>query len=169
MQTEHKAEALNLTKEIAELMDRRLFRQRQFLWAVRSRVGEAVELAKEEYRAALFEWNDSFGRIRAGLWNSFGRETALSFENMLHSRFQRIGVRIEAAFLGEIKSSLTEEERQLNILGRDTYEFVHGLLKTIDRNDFYIYRKQFEVSHENWGNLSNFFLLQRLFGLFAES
>ena len=71
LQTNHKEEALDLTKELAGLMDRRLFRQRQFLWAVQSENNERIQEAIRDYRKAVFEWNDNFGRIKAGLWNSF--------------------------------------------------------------------------------------------------
>ena len=69
---EQKTAASAIAYELAHLLDRRLYRQRRFLWALRSGGDAAIEEARAEYQKILFEWNDNFGRIKAALWTSFG-------------------------------------------------------------------------------------------------
>lgn len=159
------AAASKITQDIANLIDRRLYRQRRVIWAIRQGEPADVDQALAEYRGAIFEWMDNLGRIKAELWQSFDRCTAIQFEEQIHDRFAAVGRNIEARIRGTRRGALAQEERDLNTLGRSSYEFVHGLLTRISREDLVGLVGRDTVSYSNWDNLSTGFLLKRLFGV----
>jgi hypothetical protein len=152
-------------KRASELIDRRLYRQRRLLWAIRRGDAEEIETERREYRSAVFNWMDSLGSLKAELWAGFDRWTAINFEAELHDRFARNGARLELALRTGQGTSLNYEERDLNSLGRSSYEFTQRLLGRIQREELNGLLGHFELSYDNWENLNSTFLLARLFGL----
>lgn len=157
--------ALTTVERASELVDKRLYRQRRLLWAIRRGDGAAIEAERQEYRSAVFQWMDNLGRTKAELWTSFDRWTALSFEEQLHDRFARNGIRLERALRTGQGTKLSDEERELNYLGRASYEFMQRLLERIQREELNGLMGRHELSYRNWENLNSAFLLARLFGL----
>ncbi|MDB5481920.1 MAG: hypothetical protein JWO83_2973 [Caulobacteraceae bacterium] len=149
------------------MVDKRLYRQRRFLWAIRRGSPVEIETERQEYRSALFQWMDNLGRTKAELWVSFDKWTAMSFETQIHDRLARNGRRIELALRTGHGTNLTDEERDLDRLGRSSYEFMHRLLERIQREEINGLEGRNELSYRNWDNLSSGFLLARLFGLVA--
>lgn len=154
-----------ITQDIARLIDRRLYRQRRVIWALRQGKPADINEALGEYRNAIFEWMDNLGRIKAELWQSFGRYTAIQFEGDIHDRFAAVGRNIEARVRGKNSGPLVQEERDLNSLGRSSYEFVHYLLARISQEDLVGLVGRDTVSYSNWDNLPTGFLIKRLFGV----
>jgi hypothetical protein len=159
--------ALATVERASQLIDRRLYRQRRLLWAVRRGLAAEIEVEKDEYRSAVFQWMDNLGRTKAELWVSFDQWTAISFEDQLHDPFARNGARIERALRTRQGTRLSEEERELNRLGRSSYEFMQQLLGRIQREEINGLVGRYELSYRNWENLTSGFLLARLFGLAA--
>jgi hypothetical protein len=150
---------------LSKLIDRRLYRQRRLLWAVRSGDQSELSEALQNYREILFEWMDSLGQIKAELWLSFDKYTAIRFEEEVHDRFAALGRQIEHVIRTKSRSLLVQEERRLNVLGRSSYEFVHQLLRRISQEDLSGLTGRDHISFENWDNLSTGYLVKRLFGI----
>lgn len=165
LRSERKASALVVVQRASELFDRRLYRQRRLLWAVRGGDPPQIERELEEYRSAVFAWMDNLGRTKAELWASFDRWTATSFERELHDPLAEIGRRIERALRTGHGTMLSAEERDLNRLGRDGYEFMQRLLERIQDEDLEGLAGRYRLALNNWENLSVAYLLARLFGL----
>ncbi|MBM3542979.1 MAG: hypothetical protein FJX44_00500 [Alphaproteobacteria bacterium] len=163
---EQKTAASTVAYEVAKLLDRRLYRQRRFLWALLSGDDTAIEAARAEYDEILFEWNDNFGRIKAALWTSFVRDVMLQFES-LNDRFSASGSELEAVYLGRLPKdpTLRQNEGFLRILGYDNYQFVHECLTDVRIDHVGDLQLFSHVSQENWNRLTSSFLLRRLFGL----
>ncbi|MCC4294985.1 hypothetical protein [Brevundimonas aurantiaca] len=162
---ERRTAALSTVSTISHLIDRRLQRQRKFLWALRRKNPDDRESARLEYALAVTEWMDNLGRSKAALWADFDRYTMVSFEEDVHDEFARIGRSLEAAYRTGIPKPLIDEERDLNKLGRLTYEYTSDLLKKISAEDIRGLRDRWALTYENWDNLSSSYLLSRLFDL----
>jgi hypothetical protein len=162
---ERRTAALSTVSTISHLIDRRLQRQRKFLWALRRKNPDDRESARLEYALAVTEWMDNLGRSKAALWADFDRYTMVSFEEDVHDEFARIGRSLEAAYRTGIPKPLIYEERDLNKLGRLTYEYTSDLLKKISAEDIRGLRDRWALTYENWDNLSSSYLLSRLFDL----
>jgi hypothetical protein len=162
---ERRTAALSTVSTISHLIDRRLQRQRRFLWALRRKNPDDRDSARLEYALAVTEWMDNLGRSKAALWADFDRYTMVSFEEDVHDEFARIGRSLEAAYRTGIPKPLIDEERDLNKLGRLTYEYTSDLLKKISAEDIRGLRDRWALTYENWDNLSSSYLLSRLFDL----
>ncbi|MFN7111055.1 MAG: hypothetical protein ACK4M2_05410 [Brevundimonas sp.] len=162
---ERRTAALSTVSTISHLIDRRLQRQRRFLWALRRKNPDDRESARLEYALAVTEWMDNLGRSKAALWADFDRYTMVSFEEDVHDEFARIGRSLEAAYRTGRPKPLIDEERDLNKLGRLTYEYTSDLLKKISSEDIRGLRDRWALTYENWDNLSSSYLLSRLFDL----
>lgn len=166
LRQERRAAALTLVEDLSNLMDRRLYRQRRFIWALRSGHKERICRAITEYNEALFDWNDNYGRIKARLWSLFDRGEFLRFEDEIHNRFQKAGAIIEEVANKMVPiSALAAQERELNRLGYQCQLMMKSLLERIAKERLAGLQDQLTVSHDNWDNLSDVFLIKRLFGL----
>jgi hypothetical protein len=165
LRTERAEAALVTVERASALVDKRLYRQRRLLWAIRRGDPTDLEAERQEYRAAVFEWMDNLGRTKAELWAAFDRWTAVAFERDLHDRFARNGRQLEAALRSGARARLANEERELNKLGKSSYEFMQRLLERIQREDLNGLTGRYELSYRNWENLTSAFLWTRLFGL----
>ena len=152
-------------EDAAKLVDRRLYRQRRLLWALQRSDTLETASALAEYQNAVAEWMDNLGRLKAELWLSFDRWTAIRFEEEIHDTFARVGRELETSIRHGRPSVFVKEEKELNRLGRSAYEFIHVLLERISSEDLSGLVGRDELSYRNWENLSTGFLARRLFGL----
>lgn len=155
--------ALVTVERALALIDKRVDRQRRFLWAIRRGHAKDLEVARREYLAAIVDWNDSFGQIAAELWVVFDRRTARHFESEVNDRLVRNGSHLEAAYRSGSKANLPEQE--LNELAAKSRNFMRQLLSRIQREDLSGLTVRYEISYENWDNLTLAFLWRRLFGV----
>jgi hypothetical protein len=160
--------ATETVERAAQLIDQRLFRERQLLWAVRSQNALILQDALIEYRKAVAVWMENLGKSKAELWTSFDKWTALSFELQIHDPLASIGRKIEAAINGKIPTTLYEEEKNLNKFGRSSYEYIQRLMDRIKREDLSGLTGRNQLTYENWTNLTSGYLIMRLFGLASE-
>ena len=162
---ERRTAALATVNTLSLLVDRRLYRQRKFLWALRRGNEKSLEAARLEYAAVVAEWMENLGRMKASLWADFDRYTMIDFEERIHDEFARIGKSLEAGFRNKRLRNLYTEESDLNRLGKTSYEFSNELLQRINAEDISGLRGRWSLDYENWDNLSSCFLLSRLFDL----
>jgi hypothetical protein len=85
---DQKAHAFSVVEDLARSMDRRLFRQRRYLWSLQS--NSDIGPARGAYDEAVIEWNDNFGRLKAGVLLAFGEERRDGLE-AIHDVLQRVG------------------------------------------------------------------------------
>lgn len=163
---EQREAAVDVVQQLASLLDRRLYRQRRYLYALYHRADSArLDEARKEYNFILFEWNDNLGRFKAILTVLFDMRQALNLEGF-HDRFQGTGKNLELYDRsGHADYPLHSYEEALNILGAETSNWVAHLLERINCDRLRAYSSLFHVSHSNWDNLSTSYLLKRLFGL----
>lgn len=162
---ERRTGALATVSTVSHLIDRRLYRQRKFLWSLRRGKPSEREAAREAYASVVAEWMENLGRSKAALWSDFDRSTMIEFERDIHDSFARIGRSLEAAYRSGTSQGLSREEADLNALGRTAYEFTASLMTRINSEDISGLRGRWELSYENWHNLSSSYLLSRLFDL----
>lgn len=163
---DQKSSAQKIALEVAKALDRRLYRQRRFLWTLRSGDNAAIERARADYQKSLFEWNDNFGRFKAALWASFGDDARAEFEEDLHRRFASNGLELEGVYSGRLSASrLPQCARALDVLGQRNAAFVYRRLLNVRRDQVGDISKFSAVSQDNWHRLTSLFLLRRLFGL----
>ena len=84
-------------EEISRLLDRRLYRTRQFLWGF-DRSPEELEARLGEYRKAVTRWNDNVNRILALLAIHFSDEIRNILDNDLGAEFVNVGRLLEQAY-----------------------------------------------------------------------
>jgi hypothetical protein len=160
--------ALETVKYASELIDRRLSRQRQFLWALQQGDLSTLHDAQREYRVAVCKWMENLGRIKTELWAAFGELTVISFESDIHDSFAQNGRSLEREFRNKGSVNLYEHDRFLDRFGRLSYEHMRDLLNRIQREEINGLTGRYKLSYQNWNNLSSAFLWKRLFGLSSQ-
>ena len=98
---EAKKQALTTFEEISRLFDKRIYRMRLLYAAlVNARrdkgSAEALNAARDEYRAVLMEWNDNLNRVLALTEVSFGSDTRAVVEALNH-RYAALGRALDLA------------------------------------------------------------------------
>lgn len=93
---ERRRRALGVFEELSTLMDRRIFRMRQVVWASRDAMAageptDGLRAVRDDYRAVLRDWNDNLNRSLALVQMSFGDGIRRSLEADLFERFSSIG------------------------------------------------------------------------------
>lgn len=89
--------ATQLCRELSQLMDRRLYRMWQLNWAIFAQeLDQArVDARLHEYRAVLYEWNDSLNRNLAAAEILFGSAARERLEREILEGFREVGAKLE--------------------------------------------------------------------------
>lgn len=88
--------ATKVFDEVSRLMDRRLYRTRQVLWALQRNLPDADTDQKwSDYRTVLYEWNDNLNRNLALVERYFGDEMRGQLEGDIHYSLRSIGDKLE--------------------------------------------------------------------------
>jgi hypothetical protein len=122
-------EAQAVFEEVSRLLDRRLYRTRQLLWAV-----DRAEVRQErlsEYRAVVTEWNDNINRILALVAIHYTDNLRNAVDNEIGAEFVAIGHSLERAIRGESRVDAQRLEQRVNQLATEVYKFNLRLLKEI--------------------------------------
>ena len=92
--------ATQICRELSHLMDKRLYRMRQLNWAlIAEPLDESrVEASMHDYRAVLYEWNDTLNRNLAAAESEFGRDVREQLERDIYEGFRAAGVSLEASY-----------------------------------------------------------------------
>lgn len=123
-------EAQGVFEEVSRILDRRLYRTRQLLWAL-GRKPESYEKQLAEYRIVVTEWNDNINRILALLTIHFGEDIRDDIDYRVGTEFVAIGRQLERAIRGESQLDAEQLEKRLNDLAGQIYGFNLRLLKVI--------------------------------------
>ena len=133
--------ATQVCRELSHLMDKRLYRMRQLNWALTAEpVDESrAEASMQDYRAVLYEWNDTLNRNLAAAEIQFGVELREQLEREIYEGFRAAGARLEASYkrlLGPYRSDADEPsrgtlERDLDQLRESIYDLGVTMLRRI--------------------------------------
>jgi len=124
-------------EEISRLMDRRLFRINQLELWLRRQDKARVDIAMQNYRDVLFEWNDSINRHLAMLQIYFGNDIREEFDCDVGARFVEIGSLVEAIYRqfaaqSEIGSLTPPDRERMERLRLDVYRYNLKMLRCIE-------------------------------------
>jgi len=92
--------ASEVCRELSHLMDKRLYRMRQLNWALIAEPLDTsrVEASMQDYRAVLYEWNDTLNRNLAAAEIQFGRDVRERLERDIYEGFRAAGAGLEASY-----------------------------------------------------------------------
>lgn len=132
------AQKKEIFQHISSLLDRRLYRMRQFQWALQERFAETErEERRNEYREILYEWNENLNRNFALIDIHFGEELRDKFEHEIGYQFIKTGKEIELLYRKKIngeKVDITQIDEVLNSMHISIYHFTLEMLKKIQKN-----------------------------------
>lgn len=161
--------ALSVVYELSDILGRRVYRQKRYLWSLNGDLGDGQEIDRVEYRRILLEWNDKFGSIKTKLLFSFGDNVVMRLEGDIQSRFVNAHNMIENIKKVVDKKTRKEEIEKvqsiLDFLGKETSHFCQDLLNRATDMKIEKFHKLYEIELSNRDNLSCFYLLKRLFGI----
>ncbi|NPT44342.1 hypothetical protein GNZ12_24130 [Paraburkholderia sp. 1N] len=90
------ARASQVSEEISRTLDRRLYRTRVLLWAMKDDARDKdLSVARDDYRAALADWNENLNRRYSLAEYSFGRPMRITLEDGLTASFLAIHKEID--------------------------------------------------------------------------
>ena len=140
---EEKSQAFAVFDDISKLLDRRLYRYRQIVYAFRSKDTDRIEKAFAEYRAVLFEWNDNLNRNYARIEIYFGIESRDELENKITKDIIFIGTLLER-IKNNRKDAIPLEEvwGKIDHVNGLVYDFDKSLLKKVENSEVGNFRTQ---------------------------
>ena len=121
-------------REISQLMDKRLYRMRQLLWSLNRGDKQRIAEKLAEYRAVLYEWNDSNNVNLSRMEQYFGVEERRVFEHRISRDFIYIGMLLENwYFKGGSCLSFNEIFTKIDSLNALVYNLDRRMLAAIQR------------------------------------
>lgn len=95
-------------------MDKRLYRMRQLAWALFADPidGPRLEGRMQDYRAVLYEWNDTLNRNLAAAEIQFGRALRERLERDIYEGFRSLGATLEARYRHVQRSDPPDADEQ---------------------------------------------------------
>ncbi len=90
-----KEQTIKVFEEVSTILDQRLYRYRQIIYAFRSKDKKRIDRAFSEYREVLFKWNDQLNRNYAMVKKYFGPRKYHTLEKKINAEMRRIGSELE--------------------------------------------------------------------------
>lgn len=138
--------ARTVYEELSRLMDKRLYRMRQFAWALDRAVADKqdVESKWSDYRGVLYEWNDSLNRNLALILRYFGPLASEEFECNVAEMFAGANDELREhhrQHSGEMVTSmpiltLQDVDRYLQEIDDHIYRLNQHMLTAIAKRDY---------------------------------
>lgn len=134
-------------EEVSRLLDKRLYRLRQLYWSLRPDADdarkEAAATKMDDYRAILYEWNDSINRNLAVIQQYFGLEMRDRFDYVVGRELVELGAIVEAMWkerdlVGQPRTSRDIGNRLAKLAGM-IYEFNLALLRALQSGSVGVY------------------------------
>lgn len=125
-----RAAATGLFEDLSRVMDRRLYHMRRLHWGIESDLKqEDLNIRWENYRQALFSWNENLNRNLSLAARYFGEQTRARLEGDIGSRFRGLGELLQTT---PYSAKVQEEfEREADALNTAIYDFNVDLIKAI--------------------------------------
>ena len=118
------------------MIDTRIFRMKQLVYALRS--GDPTRIAdrRSEYREVLYQWNENLNRYLAKLQIYFGPDVRERYDTGLAYSIVSLAVQIQKHLdgkIGEDTDSLDTIEEKLGKLDIGAFDFNVELIKKIEK------------------------------------
>jgi len=136
-----RAHATDICRELSQLMDRRLYRMWQLKWALFAQAPdlERIDGKMRDYRAVLYDWNDTLNRNLAAAEIEFGSALRHELEGRIYEGFAAVGRRLEERYheltqneeRGPQQQRSQEASRELLRLREAVYRLNVTMLKQI--------------------------------------
>lgn len=139
-----KQTAIEVFESISRLMDKRLYRMRQFYWRIvdENQDNEKLEVALENYRQVLFEWNDTINRNRALTDAYFGPSIKEMLEDTIYELFSEAGRNLESIYLSDDGSSKhINMNQKFSILSGKIYLLNEEMITAIQEGRIGVFRE----------------------------
>src|SRR5438552_1204237 len=123
-------------EEVSRVIDTRIFRMKQLVYALRS--GDPTRIAdrRSEYREVLYQWNENLNRYLAKLQIYFGPDVRERYDTGLAYSIVSLAVQIQKHLdgkIGEDTDSLDTIEEKLGKLDIGAFDFNVELIKKIEK------------------------------------
>jgi hypothetical protein len=128
--------------EISRLMDKRVYRTRRVLWAMRDNLPEPeIKERRTAYAETVREWNESLNRYYALTELSFGHSARIYLESAIFGEFRCI-----SALLNAQTPDFSKIESRLDTMNPWVYKFNEEMLRRIQDGQVGVFQK--ETSYE---------------------
>jgi len=125
-------QATKIFEDISSILDQRIYRYRQIIYAFRTGEESRIDKAFQEYRVVLFGWNDRINRNYAMVEKFFGEEMRRHLEYKINSDVIFIGTLLERIKKGSPKAIDREEVwKKIDEINARVYQFDLKMLKII--------------------------------------
>lgn len=135
LKDEERSQAIEVFDEISKLLDRRLFRYRQIIYAFRAGDQKRIEESFASYREVLFEWNDNLNRNYSRLEIYFGKDARKRLEFEINKEIIFVGMLLERIKNGrENALPLETVWAKIDHINGLVYDFDRTLLRQIEES-----------------------------------
>lgn len=143
LRDEERQQAFAVFDEVSKILDRRLYRYRQIVYAFRSEKSDRIERAFTEYREVLFEWNDNLNRNYARLEIYFGQDARHRLEHQINTDIIFIGTQLERIKNNSENAPTVDYVREkIDYVNGLVYDFDKSLLRKLENSDIGQFRTQ---------------------------
>jgi hypothetical protein len=123
--------ATRLFEEVSQLCDRRLYRMRRVVWALKGGVRDDLDDRLADYKEALFAYNDKINYHLAMVESYFGTALRNDLESDVFANFARLGNDLDHALTSSDVVDLESLESGLDELSDELYSInvrmIHAL------------------------------------------
>lgn len=139
------ARASVIFDDISKLLDRRLYRTRSVVWALKDRMPKStVDQQREVYRVSLAEWNESLNRNLALIERYFGTDLRSEFEGEITDKFRDLHNELSSIIKNPTDSGIVELEESLNNFNPTIYMFNLEMLECIQRGEVGAFMRKYQ-------------------------
>lgn len=137
------ARATAVSEEVSRALDRRLYRTRVLVWTLKDNAPDPeLQVAREEYRKAMADWNENLNRLYSSTEYCFGSELRSTLESSLAERFRSIHRSIDACVRDRGACDAAKIDEDINAFNPEIYSFDAQLLEQIKRGNIGAFRGQ---------------------------
>jgi hypothetical protein len=126
--------ASQVSEEISRALDRRLYRTRVLVWALKDDSPEReLQSARDTYHIALAEWNENLNRLYSLVEYSFGNAMRQELEGNITEEFRSIHQDIYSCLQNrkDCKSKIQTIEARIDKFNPEIYEYDYKMLAMI--------------------------------------
>jgi hypothetical protein len=128
--------ASSVYEEISHVVDKRIYRMKQLVYALQSGDPRRIEERRKEYREVLYQWNDNINKYLAKIQIYFGQDARNYFDDKLGKSMVDAAADIHRCLDGRMEcapTTLNALERKLDEVFADIYGFNVELMQKIEK------------------------------------
>lgn len=159
---------ISVTRDIFELVDKRIFASRAYITALKSHNEDSISEERIEYRRVVAEWNEKSSGLVTILKSKFGSTLAYRFDGYFLPEFSNLDHHLRNIRLS-IESDRAIDARSFNVaflslhsINEEGRIFMNELLYLAEYNKDILEQRP-KISMENIDNLYSLYLIKPLF------